>query len=80
MLWAFQEFFLKGEYQACLQPFLYHDTLNVDMMAGAPAAILDYEVEDSNSQSVDWGHKGSPKLLLRKPTGFNYFFQSHIYV
>lgn len=44
MLQAFQVFFLKAEYQSFLQTFLYYDTLNVDMMAGAPAAILDYEV------------------------------------
>lgn len=42
MLWAFQGFFLKGEHQSFLQPFLHHDILNVDIMAGTPAAILDY--------------------------------------
>lgn len=43
MLLAFQGF-LKEEYQSFLQPFLYHGILNVDIMAGTPAAILDYEV------------------------------------
>lgn len=45
MLQAFQGLFLKGEYhQSFLQPFLYHGVLNVDIMAGTPAAILEFEV------------------------------------
>lgn len=35
---------LKGRLPILPSTFLCRDTLNVDIMAGAPAAILDYEV------------------------------------
>lgn len=41
---AFQEFSLKEEYQFFLQAFVYRDTLDMNIMAGAPAAILDYGI------------------------------------